>query len=365
MTSQLFSPLELGPVRFENRIAVSPMCQYSAPGGVPGAWHLQHWAGFAMSGVGLIMIESTAVQPNGRISQNCLGIYDDAQEEAFTRHIASIRGISPSRFGIQLGHAGRKASTTLPWQGGKPLSPGDGGWTSHAPSALPFAQDWPVPEALDETQMDTLVDQYVAAAGRAERAGIDVAELHAAHGYLIHQFLSAVANRRTDAYGGSREARERFPLRVARALRAAWPRVLGARITATDWMADGISVEDAVAFATALKQAGFDYVCVTSGGISPDSKPQAGPGFQVPFAARIRSEAGIATRAVGMIATPEQAEGVISSGAADMVAIGRGFLDDPRWTWHAAQKLGAPGWYPQPYERAKPANWPGATLLRA
>lgn len=364
MASSLFSRLTLRNVEFQNRIVVAPMCQYMAREGVPTLWHAQHWASMAASAPGLIMLESTAVTPEGRISPFCLSLFEDRQAEEIGRILDGIRQFSPTRFGVQLGHAGRKASANAPWNGGKPLE--EGFWQTVAPSALPFAADWPAPQALDEHGMEQLVEHYVQAAGRALRAGFDVVEFHAAHGYLIHQFLSPLANVREDEYGGSLEHRMRFPLRVAAALRDIWPNVLGARITATDWVDEGgITPDEAVTFARALKALGFDYVCVTSGGISPVSVPKASPGFHLPFARKIREEAGIATRGVGLISSAALAEEAIAGGSADQVAIGRAFLDDPRWAWHAARALGAEGTYPPSYERCGPGVWPPAAAARS
>lgn len=359
MASSLFSPLTLRNVEFANRIVVAPMCQYMSSQGQAGPWHKQHWGSMAASEPGLIMLESTAVAPEGRISDRCLGLYDQPQAEELKATLSSIKAFSSSRFGVQLGHAGRKGSVSVPWKGA--LSLGDEDWKTVAPSPVPFADGWHRPDALGEAGMEHLLDAYVAAAKRALYAGFDVIEFHAAHGYLIHQFLSPLANKREDAYGGSLQNRMRFPLRVAEALRDNWPNVLGARITATDWVEEGgITPDEAVAFATALKATGFDYVCVTSGGVSPLSAPKTAPGFHLPFAKRIREEAGIATRGVGLIASAALAEEAIAGGSADQVAIGRAFLDDPRWVWHAAQALGEKGNYPPSYERCSPAIWPPA-----
>lgn len=367
--SHLFSSFQLGPVKLSNRIAVSPMCQYSADDGVASDWHLQHLIQLGYSGAGLVVVEATGVERRGRITHQCLGLYSDACEAALGRVLAAARRFAgpDTRFGIQLAHAGRKASVYRPWDERKGLlAPEDDPWPTVSASAIPFDAGWPVPEALSEDGMERVREAFANSARRAVRIGFEVVELHAAHGYLMHQFLSPIANRRQDSYGGSLENRMRFPLAVARAVRAAIPShvAMGARITGTDWLEGGWTVEDAVVFARALRGEGVDFVCVSSGGISPSVSIPAGPGYQVPFAAQIRKEAGIATRAVGMIVKPEQAEEIIASGKADMVALARAFLDDPRWVWHAAEKLGGSVHYPPQYARASRSLWPGAALLR-
>jgi 2,4-dienoyl-CoA reductase-like NADH-dependent reductase (Old Yellow Enzyme family) len=367
MSSPLFSPLALRGLTLANRIVVSPMCQYSAEEGSATDWHLQHLGSLALSGAGLLMIEATAVAAAGRITPADLGLYCDANEAALARVIAACRRYGNVPLGIQLAHAGRKASAHRPWEGGRPLAPSEGAWTTMAPSAVPFDDAWPVPHALSPAEIDAVVESFAAATRRAARLGLDLVEAHCAHGYLLHEFLSPLANRRTDDYGGSLENRMRFPLRVIAAMREAWPREkpLGARITGTDWLDGGFAIEDAVTFARALKSLGCDYVCVSSGGIVPKAPIPIGPGYQVGLAARIRGDAGLATRAVGMIVEPRQAEAIIVSGQADCVAMARAFLDDPRWPWHAAEQLGATAAYPPQYERARPTAWPGAKLARA
>ncbi len=366
--SQLFSPFKLGPVTLPNRIVVAPMCQYSAVDGTPGDWHVQHWMQLGMSGAGLVMVEATGVEPIGRISHACLGIYSDENETAIARILAAARKVSPdgTKYGIQIAHAGRKGSTHVPWKGGKWLASGENPWQTAAPSAVPFSDGGPPPAALDAAGMKRVTDAFCQAAKRALRAGFEVIELHSAHGYLLHEFVSPLSNLRTDTYGGTPENRLRFPMEVARAVREVVPRtaVLGARITGTDWADGGLTADDAVAHAAALKAAGFDYVCVTGGGVVPNMKIALGPGYQVPFAAKVRAETGIATRAVGLIAEPAQAEEIIASGKADMVALARAFLDDPRWPWHAAEKLGASVPVPPQYARAAAAQWPGAAMVR-
>jgi 2,4-dienoyl-CoA reductase-like NADH-dependent reductase (Old Yellow Enzyme family) len=365
MASPLFSPLTLGGLTLPNRIAIAPMCQYSAESGVASDWHLLHLGSLALGGAGLLMLEATAVEPRGRISPADLGLYDDACEQALTPIIAAIRrwGTTPA-LGIQIAHAGRKASVRRPWQGGRPIAAQDGGWPLVAPSALPFAPDWPVPAALDETGLAAVKAGFVATAERAKRLGFDVLELHGAHGYLLHEFLSPLSNRRSDLYGGTRERRQRFPGEVAEAVRAVWPRerALGIRLSATDWTPEGLTIEDTIDFIRLLKSIGFDYVCASSGGIASGIAVPVGPGYQVPLAARIKAETGITTRAVGMIVDPHQAEAIIAEGRADQVALARAILDDPHWAWHAAEALGAEAPYPPQYERGRPKLWPGYTL---
>ncbi|MGH9437224.1 MAG: NADH:flavin oxidoreductase/NADH oxidase [Terriglobia bacterium] len=367
--SQLFSAFQLGPVKLSNRIVVSPMCQYSADDGVAADWHLQHLAQFGYSGASLVMAEATGVERRGRITHQCLGLYSDDCEAALSRIFAAARRFAgPNvRFGIQLAHAGRKASVYRPWGDRKgPLASGDDPWQTVSASPIPFDAGWPAPDALGEAGMERIRDVFASSAGRAVRIGLEVVELHAAHGYLLHQFLSPISNQRRDSYGGSLENRMRFPLAIAAAVRAVIPRhvALGARITGTDWIEGGWIIEDAVAFARALREEGLDYVCVSSGGISPAVSIPVEPGYQVPLAARVRKETGIATQSVGMIFKPEQAEEIIASGKADLVALARALLDDPRWPWHAAEKLGGSVHYPPQYERASSSLWPGAALLR-
>jgi 2,4-dienoyl-CoA reductase-like NADH-dependent reductase (Old Yellow Enzyme family) len=364
----LFSPLDLGPLTLPNRVAVAPMCQYSAEDGSATDWHLQHLMQLAISRAGLVMLEATGVTRAGRISQRCLGIYSDENEAAIARVVKAARSVAApgTRFGIQIAHAGRKASTHTPWEGGKPLGPGEGAWQTVAPSAVPFFEGGPPPAALDPAGLAEVKAAFCQAAERAARAGLEVIELHAAHGYLLHEFVSPLSNHRTDQYGGSLENRMRFPLEVASAVRAVTPKTvaLGARITGTDWADGGLTADDAVPFAAALKKAGYDYVCVTGGGVVPNMKIALGPNYQVPMAAKVKAETGIVTRAVGLIAEPAQAESIITSGQADFVALARAFLDDPRWVWHAAERLGAPINYPPQYARISAAQWPGAAMVR-
>lgn len=362
--SALFTTLALGPRIAPNRIAVSPMCQYSAIGGMPTDWHLQNTMTHAMSGAGLVMMEATAVEERGRITHGCLGIYSDAHQGAIAKVIKAARAVAAKDvlFGIQLAHAGRKGSAQRPWEGGKPLGPGEQPWITIAPSPLAFDDGWPVPEELRMADLDAVKQAFVAAAGRATAAGFDVIELHAAHGYLIHQFLSPLSNVRRDAYGGS--GASTFPLAIARAVREIVPRsrVLGARITGTDWVEGGLTVNDAIALAGELELAGYDYVCVSSGGVVPTAKIPVGPGYQVRFAEAVKKATAFRVLTVGMIAEATQAEEVIATNCADMVALARAMIDDPRWPWHAAARLGAEIPRPNPYARAAPRLWPGYRL---
>jgi len=360
----LFEPLSLGGITLANRIAVSPMCQYSAEDGAANDWHLQHVGSLSLSGAGLVIVEQTAVEAVGRISHGCLGLYSDANEAALARVVGFCRRAGSAALGIQLAHAGRKGSAKLPWEGGGSLPPDGGGWTTSAPSAIPFDNRWTTPQALDETGLARIRDAHAAATRRAERLGFDFVELLGAHGFLLHAFLSPISNRRTDSYGGSLANRMRYPLEVATAIREVWPRqkALGMRITGMDWVGGGITPDEAGIFAGKLRAIGFDYVCVSSGGISPAARPAVAPGYQVPLAAAIKKASGIAVQAVGMIVDPHQAEAIVADGHADCVALARAFLDDPRWAWHAAAALGADAVYPPQYLRARPEHWPGAVL---
>jgi 2,4-dienoyl-CoA reductase-like NADH-dependent reductase (Old Yellow Enzyme family) len=364
----LFDPLKVGPLTLANRIVVSPMCQYSAQDGSATDWHLQHLMQFALARAGMVVVEATAVERAGRITHKCLGIYSDANEAALGRAVKAARGVAApgTAFAIQLAHAGRKASVQAPFDGAQPLRAGENPWTTLAPSAIPFAEGWPTPQALDAAGMDAILASFLQAAERSVRIGFDAIELHAAHGYLLHQFLSPLANRRSDAFGGSLENRMRFPLQAAAAIRAVVPRsiALGARISGSDWADGGLGIDEAVAFARALRAHGYDYVCVSSGNVVASKIPFA-PGFQVPLAEKVRAGSGLVTRAVGMIIKPTQAQEIVASGKADMVALARAFLDDPRWVWHAADRLGAAIAYPPQYARAAPQAWPGAHLARA
>jgi 2,4-dienoyl-CoA reductase-like NADH-dependent reductase (Old Yellow Enzyme family) len=354
--SQLFSTFALGPLALRNRIVIAPMCQYSASEGQAGDWHQIHLGQLALSGAGLLIIEATAVEAVGRITPGCLGLYSDACEQALAGVLASLRRHSPMPIGIQLAHAGRKGSSNVPWRGGALIAPGQGGWLPVAPSALPHAEGEAPPAALDAAGLTRVRQAFVDAARRAHRLGLDAIELHAAHGYLLHQFLSPIANRRSDAYGGSLDARMRFPLEVFDAVRAAVPGSMpvGARLSATDWVAGGWDVEQCAVFGRALRERGCTFLHVSSGGVSPKQQIPLAPGYQVPFAERLRAETGLPTVAVGLITEPEQAEAIVAEGRADLVALARAMLFNPHWPWAAAAKLGASVQAPPQYWRSAP-----------
>jgi 2,4-dienoyl-CoA reductase-like NADH-dependent reductase (Old Yellow Enzyme family) len=364
--ARIFEPLDLGGITLANRIAVSPMCQYSAENGAANDWHLQHLGSLSLSGAGLLIVEQTAVEPVGRITHGCLGLYSDATETALARVVGFCRRSGSAAIGLQLAHAGRKSSAKLPWEGGGPLDTAARAWTTVAPSDIPFDDRWPIPQALDEAGLARIRNAHVEAAIRAERLGFDLVELLCAHGFLLHSFLSPITNRRTDSDGGGLANRMRYPLEVAAAVREVWPRpkALGMRITGTDWVDGGITPDEAGVLAAELGAIGFDYVCVSSGGISPAARPAVAPGYQVPLAAAVKKVSGIAVQAVGMIVDPRHAEAIVAEGQADCVALARGFLDNPRWAWHAATALGADAIYPPQYLRAHPEHWPGAALAR-
>ena len=350
----LFTPLALRGIEFRNRVFVSPMCQYSAEDGFPNDWHLVHAGSRAVGGAGLVIVEATAVAPTGRISPADLGIWSDDQGEALAR-LARFVKAQGAAAGIQLAHAGRKASTAPPWAGGQPVAEADGGWAPVAPSPLAFGPGYPEPHELSPAEIDRVLAEFAAAASRAAAAGFDVIELHAAHGYLLHEFLSPLTNARTDAFGGSIENRMRFPLAVAARLRDAWPasRPLFVRISATDWVDGGWSLDDSLGFARRLAAIGVDLVDCSSGGAVATAKIPVGPGYQAPFAAAVRREAGVATGAVGMITSPEQAEQIVATGQADAVLLARELLRNPYWPLVAARRLGATVEWPKQYLRAK------------
>ncbi len=350
----LFSPLSLRSVVLRNRIAVSPMCQYSAADGRANDWHLVHLGARAAGGAGLVLTEATAVEARGRISPADLGLWEDGQVEPLARIVRFLREQGAAA-GVQLAHAGRKASTRPPWEGGTPVPAAEGGWTAVGPSALAFTEGQPVPEALDAHGLAGLVAAFAAAARRALRAGFQVVELHGAHGYLLHEFLSPLSNRRTDHYGGSFENRTRLFREVVAAVRAAWPEPLPllVRLSATDWVDGGWTVDESVELARALRGLGVDLVDVSSGGLVPGAKVPTGPGYQTAFAERLRREAGIATGAVGMITSPEQADHVVRSGQADLVLLARELLRDPHFPLRAARVLGQEGPWPRQYLRAR------------
>jgi 2,4-dienoyl-CoA reductase-like NADH-dependent reductase (Old Yellow Enzyme family) len=355
MTAALFQPFDLAGLALDNRIVIAPMCQYSAEDGSATDWHMIHLGQLALSGAALLILEASAVEDVGRITPADLGLYSAANEAAIARVLTAIRAYSPIKMGIQLGHAGRKASSRAPWDGGQQLPLSEGGWRTAAPSALCLNEGEEAPAALDLAGLERVRDAFVTAARRADRLGFDVIELHGAHGYLLHQFLSPLSNHRDDPYGGSLENRMRFPLEVFDAVRRAVPnRVVGIRVSATDWVPDGWELEQTVAFAQALKVRGCDFIHVSTGGLSSAQKIPLGPNYQVPFAARIKADAGMPTMAVGLITEAHQADAIISSGEADMVSLARGMLYDPRWPWHAAAELGAQVSAPKQYWRSQP-----------
>jgi len=363
MTAKLFTPIELGGITLPNRIVVSPMCQYSADDGCMNDWHFVHLGHLAVSGAGLLMVEATHVTREGRITHGCSGLYNEHNEAALRRVIDACRRIRKEPIGLQIGHAGRKASSQVPWEGREWLRPGQSPWRTVAPSPIPYGEGWHVPKELEVHEIRHLVESFVASALRARRIGFDLLELHSAHGYLLHQFLSPLSNRRKDEYG---KDRMRFPLEVARAVRECWPRekALGARISASDWTEGGLGPEDAVPYARELERLGFDYVCVSSGAMVPQARIPVSPGYQVPFAERVRKSVDIKVQAVGMIADPEQAEGILASGRADMIVMARAFLDNPRWVWHAAERFGVKLDYPPQYARSRHDLWPGSEIAR-
>ena len=350
---KLFTPLRLRGTQFKNRIAVSPMCEYSAEDGHPLTWHLVHLGSRAVGGAALVMGEATAVQASGRISPGDTGLYLDSQAEAW-RPIVEFIHAQGARAGIQLAHAGRKGSTAAPWLGGAPLPLKDGGWTPVAPSALAFATGYPVPRELSVEEIDHIVADFEAAAKRALQVGFDVVEIHAAHGYLLHEFASPLSNERTDEYGGAFENRIRFGLRVVQAVREVWPekQPVFVRISATDWKEGGWDLEQSIELSRRLKAAGVDLVDVSSGGAVPGVQIPVGPGFQVGFAAAVRRKAEIATGTVGMISDSAQAETIVRTGQADLVFLARELLRDPYWPRRAAQELGVKIKPPVQYERA-------------
>jgi len=344
VTGHLFSAARLRGLSLSNRIVVSPMCQYSAVDGVPTEWHRLHLGQFALSRAGLVFVEATAVEAIGRITPACLGLYSDEAERALKAVVESFKSqAGASRIGIQLAHAGRKASISRPWEGGRPLGSAEGGWTTVGPSAIAFDDRRPPPQALDGAGIARIKAAFVAAAQRAVRIGFDAIELHMAHGYLMSSFLSPLANQRTDAYGGGIENRTRLQAEIFAAVRAAVPTAIpvGARINGSDWREGGATVEDAVALGHVLKRLGCDFLDVSSGGVAADQQMPLRPGYQLPFASRVKREVGLPTMAVGLISRPHSAEAILAAGHADFVALGRAMLDDPRWPWHAANALGA------------------------
>ena len=355
--SRLFEPLELGGLRLANRIVIAPMCQYSCADGVAGDWHMIHLGHLALSGAGLMILEATGISPEGRISDWDLGLYSDANEAALARVLAAIRAHAPIPVAVQLSHAGRKASSLPPWEGGAQVPPdAPHGWKTEAPSALAHAPEEDVPMALDRAGLDRVRADFAAAAARAARLGLDGIEIHGAHGYLLHQFLSPLANRRDDEYGGSLENRMRFPLEVFDAVRAAFPagRPVWLRVSGTDWVDGGWDIAGTIALSRALAARGCAAIHVSSGGVSPAQKIPLGPGYQVGLAEQVKQAVDIPVFAVGLITEPAQAEAIIAEGRADAVAMARAMLYDPRWPWHAAAALGARVNAPKQYWRCQP-----------
>jgi 2,4-dienoyl-CoA reductase-like NADH-dependent reductase (Old Yellow Enzyme family) len=343
MASVLFSPITLRGLTLPNRVVVSPMCQYNSDNGSANDWHLMHLGNFSLGCAGLVMTEMTDVNPQGRISPRCAGMWSDDNEKALKRVHDFCRQYGVAKLGVQLAHAGRKGPTTVPAAGGKPILEGPDAWTPEAPSAIPYDTGWPVPHAMTKDDIKRCTAEFAAAAVRVNRIGYDLLELHGAHGYLGHQFLSPISNRRTDEYGGSTENRMRFVLEMYEAVRAVWPaeKPIGIRVSATDWVDGGWTPEETVLLAKALKARGLDYMDVSSGGLSPAQKIPLAPGYQVPFSEKVKKEAGIATMTVGLIAGYQQAEDIVAQGRADMIALARGAMWEPRWAWHAAEALGA------------------------
>jgi 2,4-dienoyl-CoA reductase-like NADH-dependent reductase (Old Yellow Enzyme family) len=358
--SQLFQPLQIGTLTLDNRIIIAPMCQYSADEGTASDWHMIHLGQMALSGAGLLIIEATAVSAEARISPGDLGLYNDDNEVGLDRVMKAIRKYSPIKVAMQLAHAGRKASSRAPWDGGLQIPHDDpSSWTAVAPSAIPHSPKEDAPIALDAAGLQKIKDDFVTTARRAARLGIDGLELHAAHGYLLHEFLSPIANRRDDEYGGSLENRMRFPLEVFEAVRREFPvdKPVWVRISATDWVDGGWNIDQSVAFSKELKARGCAAIHVSSGGVSPQQAIKLGPGYQVSFAQRIKTDVGLPTIAVGLITEPDQAETILATGEADAVSLARAMLYDPRWPWHAAAQLGARVVAPPQYWRSQPREF--------
>ncbi len=357
--SLLFSATTIGSLPLTNRIVIAPMCQYSAIDGSATDWHMIHLGHLALSGAGLLIMEATAVTPDGRISPADLGLWSDENEESLARVLHAIRAYSPIRVGIQLSHAGRKASTSIPWEGRSVVPPGKGGWQTVAASAIPFNTDDPTPLALDEIGIQRVRDAFTASTQRAQNLGIDTIEIHAAHGYLLHQFLSPLSNHRTDMYGGSLEQRMRFPLEIYDAVRSTFPsqKPVGVRISATDWVEGGWDLEQSIVFVRELEKRGCAYIHVSSGGLSTDQRIPTEIDYQIRLAEQIRRVVNIPVIAVGLITEAQQAENIIASEQADMIALARAMLYDPRWPWHAAAELGASVNAPPQYWRCQPREY--------
>ena len=356
--SVLFSPIRLRELALPNRIMVAPMCQYSAEKGEANDWHFTHINSLALSGAAMFCVEATAVEAIGRITPGCLGLWNDVTETALRPILASVRKHSKIAVAIQLAHAGRKGSSHRPWDGGQQMPLADGGWQTEGPSEVAHKEGELKPRALDAMALKRVHDAFVEATRRAHRLGFDAIELHCAHGYLLHQFLSPISNRRNDRYGGSLQNRMRFPLEVFDAVRAVFPpkKPVGIKVSATDWVDGGWDIEQTIEFARELKKRGVDWIDVSSGGVSPLQKIPLAPGYQVPLAQAIKEATGVATMAVGLITEAGQAEEIVASGKADMVALARGMLYDPRWAWHAAAELGGEVSAPPQYWRSQPST---------
>ena len=355
----LFQPFRVGDLDLANRIIIAPMCQYSAEDGCMTDWHIVHLGHLALSGAALLTIEATAVLPEGRISWADVGLWNDETEAAMARTLEAVRRCSDMPLALQLAHAGRKASTAVPWEGGRQYPPSHPlGWQTVAPSALPFHDGDAPPAALDRDGMERIRDAFAASAARATRLGIEAIQIHAAHGYLLHEFLSPLSNRRDDDYGGSRENRMRFPLEIFEAVRAAFPagRPVTVRVSGTDWVDGGWDADQTIAFARELEKRGCDAIHVSSGGLHPAQRIPAGPGYQVPLARAVKAAVDMPVVAVGLITGFEQAEAIVATGDADFVALARTILYDPRWPWHAAAELGARVRAPKQYHRSQPSR---------
>lgn len=365
MTIRLFQPIEMRGLTLPNRIVVEPMTQFSADDGVAGDWHIMHLGQYAVSGAGMVLTESCYVEAIARNNPACLSLYTDEQEHAVGRITAFFHRYGHAKFGVQLCHGGRKASSRPHWEGGGKLGLDEGGYEAVAPSPVPIREGWPAPRELTLSEITAIIDMFAESARRAARSGCDIIELHGAHGYLIHEFLSPITNRRGDRYGGSLENRMRFGLEVFEAVRTAWPddSPLGIRISATDWVTGGWDLESSIVFAKQLDALGCDFIDVSSGGLSPEQKIETGPGYQTGFAGAVKAAVNMKVITVGQITEARQAETILRTGQADMIGLARIMLFNPRWPWVAARELGAEAFYPKQYERAHPDRWaiPGAS----
>lgn len=361
MSSKLFSEFQLGPISLNNRVVVSPMCQYIAENGKANDWHLMHYGSMSIGAGGLLMFEATHVSAQGRITHNCLGLFDDDTEVALKRVVDFCRNNGQAKLGIQLAHSGRKGSTKTPMDGGIPLAPDEHPWGTIAPSALPFADGWHEPKEMDRQDLSRVKEEFVHAAQRAVKLGFDVIELHAAHGYLLNQFTSPLSNMRTDEYGGDLLSRLRYPLEIFDAVKDVIPRdvALGARISGSDWVPSGLNPDEMSVFARELEARGCHFVDVTSGQLDSRQDIDFAPGFNLPFSNRVKQDTRMAAMAVGMITTPQQAEDALLSGEADLIALARAVMDNPRWLWHAARQLGDEINYVPGYQRCHPKVWQG------